>query len=70
MIIIAKKMYISKTHPQENTDREKGGKYKIKKKENKKTQNKHIKNPTISTWHLYDCFYYFSLFPIVSQQLC
>lgn len=49
MIIIAKKMYISKTHPQENTDREKGGKYKIKKKENKKNQNKHIKNPTIST---------------------
>lgn len=49
MIIIAKKMYISKTRPQENTDREKGGKYKIKKKENKKTQNKHIKNPTIST---------------------
>ena len=49
MIIIAKKMYISKTPSQENTDREKGGKYKIKKKENKKNQNKHIKKPTIST---------------------
>jgi hypothetical protein len=45
MIIIAKKMYISKTHPQENTDRVKGGKYKIKKKENKKKPKQTHKKP-------------------------